>query len=192
MALVDRTRRRGRGSDHVSSLRRLVFLDPGAPYHPPTLPALMSEAAEDHRRAGTPVIWIQSDHVWDIPAGDQRLTIPEPPFDPAAPLPGASGPVSAAALARTMAVVEAMAQLRVPAAHCFAYSDLCLGESILTLVGNPRVVACRPETAEIARSRGFVVTAVCPPRPGEPERANRSAHGARSGRPRRDSDEPGA
>jgi hypothetical protein len=141
--------------------QRLVFLDPGVPHHPPSLPGFLSRVAEDHRRAGTPVIWLRSDRAWGIPRGDVTLDVPDPTADPHA-LSGTWDPLSTTALARTLAVVEIMAQRRVPAAHCFAYGDLCLDESVLAVVGNPRVVACCPKQAEYARSRGFAVIGTLP------------------------------
>ena len=144
----------------MTSRRRLVFLDLGAPHHPPGLPAVLSRLAEEHRRAGTPVIWLRSGGGWEIPRGDLEIRVPEPAPDHA--LTGAPNPPEAGRLARTLAVVEAMARHRVRATHCFAYGDLCLDESVVTLVGNPRVVACSPAQAEHARSRGFAVTETLP------------------------------
>lgn len=160
----------------MAYISRLVFLDFGLPEHTPKLAGALSECAEDHRRAGEPIIWVRLAAESVVPRGDLTLDVPpypdapragpyaEPVLDlPLSPARADLAPYGGAPLNRpstaatALAVVETMALHRVDAAHCFAYGDLCLDDFLLKLVGNPRVVPCCQEQAAAARARGFPV-----------------------------------
>ncbi|MFI7386456.1 hypothetical protein [Streptomyces sp. NPDC049813] len=56
-------------------------------------------------------------------------------------------------------VVEAMTRLCIDPASCFGYGDPCAGTGLLSVVGNPRVIACSADSSRLAQERGWPVIA---------------------------------
>lgn len=136
----------------MNSARRIVFMDHNRLVHPPTMLEVLSALAARHRDDGSVVAWLGTVPRRNLGRGDLVLDLAGPPrqgYDTAEP----------SASAKTLAVVETIARFCLPATVCVAYGDLCTEPSALPLVGTPRVVACCPDQAQLARARGLPVVA---------------------------------
>ncbi|MEV3859829.1 hypothetical protein AB0J38_36680 [Streptomyces sp. NPDC050095] len=132
-------------------MRRAAFFDLTHPERPGHQDAALRSALADHRAAGDLVVLVADAHrplPKRLSAEGTLLRLP----------PSATGDMD-----KCTAVVEAMTRLCIDPASCFGYGDLCAGTGLLSVVGNPRVIACSADSSRLAQERGWPV--VVPPSP---------------------------
>ncbi|MEX2973789.1 hypothetical protein [Streptomyces sp. C184] len=127
------------------AMRRAAFFDLAHPERPPNEDVALRYALEGHRAKGDLVVLLV-DALRPLPerlsTGGTLLRIP---------------PSATCDMNKCTTVVEAMARLCIDPASCFGYGDLCAGTGLLSVVGNPRVIACSAESSRLAQERGWPV-----------------------------------
>ena len=125
--------------------RRAAFFDLTHPQCPAAEDAALRDALADHRAEGDLVVLVVDAHrrlPQRLPAGGTLLRLP---------------PSAARDVDKCTVVVETMARLCIDPASCFGYGDLCAGTGLLSVVGNPRVIACGADGGRLAQERGWPV-----------------------------------
>ncbi|MEW1749611.1 hypothetical protein ACIQU1_07290 [Streptomyces angustmyceticus] len=127
------------------SMRRAAFFDLAHPERPPNEDVALRDALESHRAKGDLVVLV-IDALQQLPetlsAEGTLLRLPAS---------------ATYAMDKCTTVVEAMTRLCIDPVSCFGYGDLCAGTGLLSVVGNPRVIACSAESGRLAQERGWPV-----------------------------------
>ncbi|MFE1766913.1 hypothetical protein ACFW81_22205 [Streptomyces angustmyceticus] len=126
-------------------MRRAAFFDLAHPERPPNEDVALRDALENHRAMGDLVVLIV----------DALRPLPEKLSTEGTLL---RLPASATCdRDKCTTVVEAMTRLCIDPVSCFGYGDLCAGTGLLSVVGNPRVIACSAKSGRLAQERGWPV-----------------------------------
>ena len=126
-------------------MRRAAIFDLAHPERPPNEEVALRDALEGHQAEGDLVVLIVDAH--------RRLPKQLSTEGTVLRLPSSA----ACDTDKCTAVVEAMTRLCVDPVSCFGYGDLCTGAGLLSVVGNPRVIACSADGSRLARQRGWPV-----------------------------------
>lgn len=125
--------------------RRAAFFDLTHPERPPNEEVALRDALEGHRAKGDLVVLVVDAHQRlpeRMSAGGTLLRLP---------------PSATRDMDKCTTVVEAMTRLGIDPVSCFGYGDLCAGTGLLSVVGNPRVIACSADSSRRAQERGWPV-----------------------------------
>ena len=126
-------------------MRRAAFFDLAHPERSPNEDVALREALEGHRTDGDLCVLV-------VDAG-RRLPRTLSSAGTLVRLP----PSATDDMDKCTAVVETMTRLGIDPVSCFGYGDLCAGTGLLSVVGNPRVIACSAEGSRLAQERGWPV-----------------------------------
>lgn len=130
-------------------MRRAAFFDLTHPERPPNEDVVFRDALEGHRARGDLVVLVVDAHrrlPERMSAQGTLLRLP---------------PSATCDMDKCTTVVETMTRLCIDPASCFGYGDLCTGTGLLSVVGNPRVIACSADSSRLAQERGWPV--IMPP-----------------------------
>lgn len=126
-------------------MRRAAFFDLAHPGHSWDEDAVLRDALEGHRDEGDLIVLVVAAHRQlpeNLATEGTVLRLP---------------PSATRDTDKCTAVVEAMTRLCIDPVSCFGYGDLCAGTGLLSVVGNPRVIACGADSSRLAQERGWPV-----------------------------------